>query len=76
MLSPAMAVFAALLFLISLFGADLKAAEIPKGASFELITDIGIKGSKFYLYSPSNPYLNFLMSSMLNSVIFVYPDKP
>jgi poly(3-hydroxybutyrate) depolymerase len=76
MLFPAMAVFAELLFLTSLYGADLKAAEIPKGASFELITDIGIKGSKFYLYSPSNPYSNFLMSSMLNSVIFVYPDKP
>jgi poly(3-hydroxybutyrate) depolymerase len=76
MLFPTVAVCAALLFLISFFGADLKAAEIPKGASFELIKDIGIKGSKFYLYSPSNPYLNFLMSSMLNSVIFVYPDKP
>jgi poly(3-hydroxybutyrate) depolymerase len=76
MLFPAMAVFAVLLFLISLYGAGLKAAEVPKGAGFELITDIGIKGSKFYLYSPSNPYLDFLLSPMLNSVIFVYPDKP
>jgi len=53
-----------------------KTVEIPAGASFELITDIGSKGSKFYLYSPSNPYSDFLMSGMLNSVIFVYPDEP
>ena len=52
-----------------------KTTEIPDGASFEFMTDIGFKGNKFYLYSPSNPYSDFLMSSMLNSVIFVYPDK-
>jgi len=68
--------FMALVLLAPFFIQYAKAAEIPKGAGFELITDIGIKGSKFYLYSPSNPYLDFLLSPMLNSVIFVYPDKP
>jgi pimeloyl-ACP methyl ester carboxylesterase len=51
-------------------------AELPKGASFELMRDIGFKGSNFYLYSPASPNLDFDMSRMLNSVIFVYPDKP
>jgi len=58
------------------FTACTKTVGIPKGATFELMTDIGLKGSKFYLYSPSNPHLDFDMSRMLNSVVFVYPDKP
>jgi poly(3-hydroxybutyrate) depolymerase len=68
--------FVALVLLTPCFVAYTKAAELPTGASFELIADIGFKGSHFYLYSPSKPYSDFLMSSMLNSVIFVYPDKP
>lgn len=69
-------IFITLILLMLFLFACAKTTEIPKGASFELMTDIGFKGSKFYLYSPSNPYSDFLMSSMLNSVIFVYPDKP
>ena len=53
-----------------------KVVEIPQGASFELMTGIGFKGSRFYLYSPSRPKLDFDMSRMLNSVVFVYPDSP
>lgn len=54
--------------------------SLPDGANFELMTNTGFKGrtfvSKFYLYSPSKPNLDFVMSRMLNSIIFVYPDKP
>jgi poly(3-hydroxybutyrate) depolymerase len=69
-------IFLTLLFLMPFLTTVAKAAEIPEGASFELMTDIGFNGSKFYLYSPSHPNLDFDMSRMLNSVIFVYPDKP
>jgi poly(3-hydroxybutyrate) depolymerase len=65
-----------LISLMLFFITAAKASEIPKGASFELMTDIGFKGSRFYLYSPSHPNLEFDMSRMLNSVVFVYPDKP
>jgi dienelactone hydrolase len=64
-----------LAFLASYFVTRAKAVEIAQGASFELLTDIGFPGSKFYLYSPSHPNLDFDMSRMLNSVVFVYPDK-
>jgi poly(3-hydroxybutyrate) depolymerase len=70
------AIFITLIFLISFFVRDAKAFEMPSGASFELMTDIGFNGSKFYLYSPSHPNLDFDMSRMLNSVVFVYPNKP
>ena len=69
-------IFIMLVFLMTFFVQDAKAIEIPKGASFELMTDIGFNGSRFYLYSPSHPNLDFDMSRMLNSVVFVYPDKP
>jgi poly(3-hydroxybutyrate) depolymerase len=69
-------IFITIVLLMSFFIADAKAVEISKGASFELMSDIGFKGSKFYLYSPSHPNLDFDMSRMLNSVVFVYPDKP
>ena len=58
-----------------LFDTDAKAVKISEGASFELIRDIGFKGSKFYLYSPSHPNLDFDMSPMFNSLVFVYPDR-
>jgi poly(3-hydroxybutyrate) depolymerase len=65
-----------LTFLMVFWATGASSAEVPKGASFELMTGIGFKGSNFYLYSPSSPNLDFDMSRMLNSVIFVYPDKP
>lgn len=65
-----------MVFLTLVFIQNAKAVEIPNGASFELMTDIGFNGSKFYLYSPSHPNLDFDMSRMLNSVVFVYPNKP
>ncbi|MBN1627623.1 MAG: hypothetical protein JW944_13955 [Deltaproteobacteria bacterium] len=58
------------------FVSNTKAVKIPEGSSFELMTDIGFEGSRFYLYSPSHPNLDFNMSRMLNSVVFVYPDRP
>lgn len=58
------------------FLSEAKAVEILEGARFELMTDIGFNGSRFYLYSPSRPNLDFDMSRMLNSVVFVYPDRP
>ncbi len=69
-------IFMALALLAPFFIEDAKAVEIPEGASLELMKDIGFKGSRFYLYSPSHPNLDFDMSRMLNSVVFVYPDKP
>jgi len=50
--------------------------EAPSQQRLELLNDIGVKGSHFYLYSPEHPNLEFTMSPMLNSVIFVYSDKP
>lgn len=75
-LLAASVIFITIILLMLCLFTCAKTTEIPAGASFELMTDIGFKGSKFYLYSPSNPYSDFLLSPMLNSVIFVYPDKP
>lgn len=60
------------------------AQDTPTGASFEYISDIqfGYEGydypekNSFYLYSPSNPHDFDLLSSFMNGLIFVYPDKP
>jgi poly(3-hydroxybutyrate) depolymerase len=52
------------------------AEEPADEARLELLQNVGVKGSQFYLYSPLSPNLEFTMSPMLNSVIFVYPDKP
>lgn len=59
-------------------------AGIPEGASFEYIENIsfGYEGydypeeNAFYIYSPSNPHSFDLLSSFMNGLIFVYPDKP
>lgn len=69
-------IFLRRILLMPFFVADTKAVEIHEGASFELVKDIGFKGSRFYLYSPSHHNLDFEMSPMLNSVVFVYPDRP
>ncbi len=58
------------------FLSDANSLNLPEKASFRLMKDIGFKGSRFYLYSPSLPNLDFDMSPMLNSLVFVYPDKP
>jgi poly(3-hydroxybutyrate) depolymerase len=50
--------------------------ELTEGAGFELVENIGVEGSAFYLYSPSNPHNFSMLSGFLNSVIFVYPDAP
>ncbi len=50
--------------------------KLAEGASFELVKNIGVEGSAFYLYSPSDPHNFSMLSGFLNSVIFVYPDKP
>jgi hypothetical protein len=65
-----------LAFLTLFLTGGASSTELPKGASFKLMTDIGFIGSRFYLYSPSSPNLDFDMSRMLNSVVFIYPDKP
>lgn len=63
--------------LVSLCALPASAAEpLPEGASFERMENIGVEGSSFYLYSPSQPHTFDLMSGMLNGVIFVYPDQP
>lgn len=72
-----------ILFTITLFfaippicGASPKIASIPEGASFELMQDVEIAGSEFYVYNPSHPYDWAVLSRELNPVIFVYPDMP
>ncbi|MDR1643001.1 MAG: hypothetical protein LBT59_25190, partial [Clostridiales bacterium] len=74
----------ALFLCISLFAVSPLAAEpvLADGATFEEIKNISIENtdlppaSSFYLYSPSKPHSFDLLSSFLNGVIIVYPDKP
>lgn len=50
--------------------------DIPQGASFELVKDMGVPGGSFWLYSPSEYYhWTPLLSKELNSVLFVYANK-
>lgn len=68
------------LILVFALAAPALASEepaVPQGASFELVKDMGVGGGSFWLYSPSK-YYNWtaLLSKELNSVLFVYPNKP
>lgn len=64
--------------------AATESGSLPEGASFAYISDISFeyegydypKENAFYLYSPSNPHDFDLLSSFMNGIFFVYPDKP
>jgi poly(3-hydroxybutyrate) depolymerase len=63
--------------LISAAPAFAGPAAVPQGASFELVSNMGVNGGAFWLYSPSKSYnWTALLSKELDSVMFVYPNAP